>query len=116
MATKAGDKSAKGQAGVDWSNRIGNGMVRPTNDRSSTDADTPWTLLIAVIVLCFLLMIIVPVMGLMYVELNQAANSAIKETHKMRELRRQIMQERVQKSSGAIDVDREPTEAADPRQ
>lgn len=39
-------------------------------------------------------MIIVPVMGLMYVELNQATSSAIRETNKMRELRRQIIEER----------------------
>ena len=39
-------------------------------------------------------MIIVPVMGLMYVELTQATNAAIKETNKMRELRRLILEER----------------------
>jgi len=44
-------------------------------------------------------MIIVPVMGFMYVELAHTRDAAIKETNKMRELRRQILEERSTESN-----------------
>jgi len=63
------------------------------------DNDTPWLLIFTVIILCVLLMIIVPVMGFMYVELAHTRDAAIKETNKMRELRRQILEERSTESN-----------------
>ena len=94
MATKASDKSAKSQNGVDWGSRIGAGMVRPTDDRSSHDNGTPWSLIAAVFVLCLVLIVIVPVMGLMYLEMNEASKAAIIETRKMKELRLEVLKER----------------------
>lgn len=61
-------------------------------------------------------MIALPVMGVMYMDMNNATNMALHEIRKMKELRLRILQERVQKPSGAIDVDREPAETTDPRQ
>lgn len=63
-----------------------------------------------------MLVIALPVMGIMYMDMNNATNAALREIRKMKELRLRILQERVQKPSGAFDADREPTETADPRQ
>jgi len=40
------------------------------------------------------LIVIVPVMGLMYLEMNEASKASIRETNRMRELRLQILKER----------------------
>lgn len=61
-------------------------------------------------------MLALPVMGLMYVDMNNATNAALAEIRKMKELRLRILQERIQKPLGAFDADRESTETADPRQ
>ena len=61
-------------------------------------------------------MIALPVMGVMYMDMNNATNAALAEIKKMKQLRLRILQEQVQKPSGAIDVDRDTTETADTRQ
>jgi hypothetical protein len=94
MATKAGNKSAKGSSGVDWSSRVGSPMVRPSDDRSASDNGTPWALIAAVFVLCLVLIVIIPVMGLMYLEMNLATQAAVKEITKMKELRLKLLKER----------------------
>lgn len=39
--------------------------------------------------------IIIPVMGIMYMDMNNAMNAAVIEARKMRELRKQIINERM---------------------
>lgn len=63
-----------------------------------------------------MLVIALPVMGVMYMDMNNATNAALHEVRKIKELRLRILQERAQKPSGVIDVDTEPTEATDPKQ
>jgi hypothetical protein len=79
---------------VDWSSRIGAGMVSRPNGRPPSNDDPPWSLIVAVLVLCLVLIVIVPVMGLMYLEMNEASKASIRETNRMRELRLQILKER----------------------
>jgi hypothetical protein len=47
-----------------------------------------------VVVLCFVLVIALPVMGVMYMDMNNALHRAAEETRKMKELRRDILLER----------------------
>jgi len=44
-----------------------------------------------VVVLCFVLVIALPVMGLMYMDMNNATVAAMREIKKMRELRAKIL-------------------------
>ena len=69
-------------------------VVRSSNDKPSHDDDVPWALLIAVVVLCTVLIIVLPVMGLMYMDMYNATNKAIIETRKIKELRLQMLKER----------------------
>lgn len=61
------------------------------------------------VVLCLVLIIVMPVMGLMYVDMNNATNAALAEIRKMKELRLKILKER-------LDADRKPIEGDDPAQ
>ena len=64
------------------------------DDIDKDESDIPWSLLIAVIVLCFVLVIALPVMGMMYLDMNNATIAAMEEVKKMRELRAKILIER----------------------
>jgi hypothetical protein len=61
------------------------------NDTDKNERDIPWSLLIAVIVLCFVLVIALPVMGIMYMDMNNATVMAMEEVKKMREIRAKIL-------------------------
>lgn len=63
------------------------------DDIDSDEHDIPWSLLIAVIVLCFVLVLALPVMGVMYMDMNNATIKAMEEVKKMRELRAKILTE-----------------------
>ena len=76
-----------------WSNPFRRGVVRRDTNNAPNESDVPWTLLVAVVVLCFVLVIALPVMGLMYMDMNNATNAAMQEIKKMRELRAKILME-----------------------
>ena len=86
------------------------------DNKKRDSEDVPWSLIVTVMAILLMFFIIMPILAVMYHDMFFATQAAVHEVKKMKELRRQILQERVQKPSGAIDVDREPTEAADPRQ
>lgn len=54
----------------------------------------PWTLLITVMVVLLTFFIVMPVLGYMYLDMYHATNAAALEVKRMKELRRQINQER----------------------
>ena len=76
-----------------WRNPFRGGVVRRSNDYASNEPDVPWALLVAVVVLCFGLVIALPVMGVMYMDMNNALYKAAQETRKMKELRLKVIRE-----------------------
>ena len=76
-----------------WSNPFRRGVVRRASSNASSESDVPWALLVAVVVLCFVLVIALPVMGVMYMDMNNALYRAAEETRKMKELRVKILLE-----------------------
>ena len=76
-----------------WSNPFRRSVVRRNPPPSSSESDVPWALLVAVLVLCFVLVIALPVMGIMYMDMNNALYKALEETRKMKELRLKILRE-----------------------
>ena len=78
---------------MDWRNPFRRGVVRRPASNASSESDVPWSLLIAVVVLCFVLVIALPVMGVMYMDMNNAMHRAAEETRKMKELRIKILKE-----------------------
>ena len=69
-------------------------VVLMANDSNQDERNIPWSLLIAVIVLCFVLIIALPIMGVMYMDMNNATIAAMEEIKKMRDLRAKILLER----------------------
>ena len=91
MAT--GKYKKKAQRTTDVSNRgaVHNVVVSMGNDANKDESHIPWSLLIAVVVLCFVLVVALPVMGIMYMDMNNATIAAMQEVKKMRELRAKII-------------------------
>ena len=76
-----------------WSNPFRRSVVRRSSSPDSDEPHIPWALLVAVVVLCFVLVIALPVMGIMYVDMNNAMYKAAEETRKMKELRLKVLRE-----------------------
>jgi len=91
MATGAYKKKDKRTTDVGSRGAVHNVVVSMGNDTNKDESHVPWSLLIAVVVLCFVLVIALPIMGVMYMDMNNATVRAMEETRKMRELRAKIL-------------------------
>jgi hypothetical protein len=91
MATGKYKKKNKGTDSANYRGAVHNVVVPMANDNDKDERDIPWSLLIAVVVLCFVLVIALPVMGIMYMDMNNATIAAMQEIKKMRELRAKIL-------------------------
>ena len=72
---------------------VHNVLVPMANDNDPNEPHIPWSLLITVLALCIVLVIVLPVMGIMYMDLNNAMYQAAQETRKMKELRLHVIKE-----------------------
>ena len=93
MATGKYKKKDKGTANVNPRGAVHNIVVPMANDNDQNEPHIPWSLLVAVLVLCLVLVIALPIMGIMYMDMNNATIRAMEEVKKMRELRAKIMLE-----------------------
>ena len=93
MATGKYKKKDKGTANVNSRGTVHNIVVPMANDSDKDEPHIPWSLLIAVLVLCLVLVIALPIMGIMYMDMNNATAKAMEEVKKMRELRAKILLE-----------------------
>ena len=89
---------------------VHNIVVSMANGNDKDERDVPWSLLIAVVVLCLVLVIALPVMGLMYMDMNNATNAAIVEIDRMRRLRNLILRELEDKNANSEPIKTTPTE------
>lgn len=72
---------------------IRNDVVPMANDTPENEPHIPFTLLLTILVLCIVLVIALPVMGVMYMDMNNATIMATEEIRKMKELRIKILTE-----------------------
>ena len=93
MATGKYKKKAQGTTNVSNRGAVHNVMVRMGNDTDKDESHIPWSLLVTVLVLCLVLVIALPIMGVMYMDMNNATAKAMEEIKKMRELRAKILME-----------------------
>jgi hypothetical protein len=91
LAKGKDNKDGKRADDVNLCNIVRNRVVFMANDNAKDESDVPWSLLIAVIALCFVLIIALPIMGIMYMDMNNATVAAMEEVKKMRELRAKIL-------------------------
>jgi ABC-type Fe3+ transport system permease subunit len=114
MATKAGGKSAQGSSGMDWSSRVRNSMGGGSNvagNQKRDNEDVPWSLIATVMAVVLMFFIVMPILAFMYYDMWFATQAAVHEVKKMKQLRREIQEERRQGNAYG-----KPTEATDTRE
>jgi ABC-type Fe3+ transport system permease subunit len=83
---------------MDFSSRfrssVGNGS-NVANDKKRDDEDVPWGLLITVLAVLLTFFIVMPVLAFMYYDMYNATQAAVSEVKKMKQLRREIQEERM---------------------
>jgi hypothetical protein len=93
MATGKNARGSQSKGGMDWSGTVRPSVVQRPADPPSDEPHIPWSLLVAVLVMCLVLVIALPIMGVMYMDMNNATIKAMEEVKKMRELRAKILLE-----------------------
>ena len=93
MATGLYKKKNRGANDAGNRGSVHNVLVPMANDTDKNEPHIPWSLLITVLVLCIVLVLVLPVMGIAYMDMNNATIAAMEEIRKMRELRAKILME-----------------------
>lgn len=89
---KSKDKKTNTQStDFNFRSSIRNDLVPMADDTNKNEPHIPWTLLISLVVLCLVLVIALPVMGVMYMDMNNATIAANEEIRKMKELRLKLL-------------------------
>ena len=91
MATGKYKKKNRGANDVSNRGHVHNIVVSMGDDTDKNEPNIPWSLLVTVLVLCIVLVVVLPVMGIMYMDMNNATIMAMEEARKMRELRTKIL-------------------------
>jgi predicted ABC-type sugar transport system permease subunit len=65
------------------------------NDKKRDDENIPWSLLITVMAVLLCFFIVMPIIGFMLYDLHYATQAAVYEAKKMRQLRKEILEERM---------------------
>jgi len=93
MATGKYKKKGKGTTDVNRGSSVHNIVVPMANDPTSNEPHLSWPVFFAILVVCLVLVIVLPALGVMYMDMNNATVRAMEETKKMRELRAKILLE-----------------------
>ncbi len=64
------------------------------NDKKRDDENIPWSLLITVMAVLLMFFVVMPILAFMYYDMKIATNAAVYEVRKMKQLRREILEER----------------------
>jgi flagellar biosynthesis protein FliP len=65
-------------------------------DNSKRDSeDVPWSLITVVLAVILMFFIVMPILAFMYYDMYYATQAAVTEVKKMKELRREILEERM---------------------
>jgi antibiotic biosynthesis monooxygenase (ABM) superfamily enzyme len=67
-------------------------------DQKRDDENVPWSLIATVMAVVLMFFIVMPVLAFMYYDMWFATQAAVHEVKKMKELRRQILEERRQET------------------
>ena len=98
MATKKGDKSSQKSAGMDWSSRVRSSVVggsNVANNEKRDSEDVPWSLITVVLAVILMFFIVMPILAFMYYDMYYATRAAVHEIKKMKQLRQEILEERL---------------------
>ena len=65
------------------------------NDKKRDDENVPWSLIVVVLAVLLMFFIVMPILSFMYYDMYFATQAAVTEVKKMKELRRDILEERL---------------------
>lgn len=98
MATQKKNSGGQVKAGVGFrSNFRGDlgGVRNVADDKKHDDENVPWSLIVVVMAVLLMFFIIMPTLAFMYYDMYHATQAAVTEVKKMKELRREILEERL---------------------
>lgn len=78
-----------------WRNPFRRNVVPRSASSNSGQSDVSFALVLCVLVMALTFVIVIPLLGIMYMDMNNAMNAAVYEAKKMRELRKHIINERM---------------------
>ena len=91
MATSKNNKSAKGSSNLDWGNPVRPPMDVGRNDSSKDESDVSWVIVLCLAIMALTFVIAIPLLGIAYIDMQNATEAAVQEFRKMRELRAKIL-------------------------
>jgi flagellar biosynthesis protein FliP len=65
------------------------------DDKKHNDENVPWSLIVVVLAVLLMFFVIMPTLAFMYYDMYFATQAAVTEVKKMKELRREILEERL---------------------
>ena len=65
------------------------------NNEKHDAENVPWSLIVVVLTVVLMFFIVMPILAFMYYDMYYATQAAVTEVRKMKELRREILQERL---------------------
>lgn len=77
-----------------WRSGVRNNMDDKRHAPNKDEPYIPFAILICMLVMSLTFVIVIPVLGIMYMDMHNATTAAVHEVKKIRELRRQIIFER----------------------
>ena len=98
MATKKKDSGNQGKSGMGFGSSVRSYMGGGSNvadDKKHDDENVPWSLIVVVLAVLLMFFIVMPVLAFMYYDMYFATQAAVQEVKKMKELRREILEERL---------------------
>ena len=98
MATKKKDSGNQGKSGMGFGSSVRSYMGGGSNvadDKKRDDENVPWSLIVVVMAVLLMFFIIMPVLAFMYYDMYFATQAAVQEVRKMKDLRREILEERL---------------------
>jgi hypothetical protein len=93
MAASKNKKADRKSTDFNFRSSVRDSVVPMGDDSNKNEPHISWTVFFAVLVVCVVLVIILPALGVMYMDMNNATIRAMEETKKMRELRAKILLE-----------------------
>jgi len=98
MATqkKNSGNQVKGGVGLGSGVRSYMGGGTPVaDDKKRDDENVPWSLIVVVMAVLLMFFIVMPILAFMYYDMYYATQAAVHEVRKMKELRKEILIERM---------------------
>jgi len=98
MATQKKNSGNQVKGGVGFGSGVRSymgGGTNVANNEKRDDENIPWSLLITVMAVLLTFFIVMPVLAFMYYDMYFATQAAVHEVKKMKELRREILEERL---------------------